>query len=129
MIDVMKKLKPIGELYKSGEFTAALLLLDNLWEDVPFPKESVPNSYLIVAYGVALSCKNNDLDRAWEWAQRGLPYSGVINLAGESELLIGEVAYARSDFESAKQYFKIVNKMSGMRLLKDKNPRFKQLIM
>ncbi len=127
-MDIMAELKPIGESFKAGAYTDALAALERLWERVPAPKEATLNSYLIVAYGATIGLKASRLEEAWEWAQRGLPYSGNFNLAGESEFLIGEVAYARGDYETAAKYFRIVRKMSGIRLFNSKDPRYKQLI-
>lgn len=128
IMDILAQLKPIGEAFQKGDYFAAQIQLEDLWRKIPAPKESLLNSYLIVSYGAVVGLKAQDLDRAWEWAQRALPYSGTFNLKGESELLIGEVAYARADFETAKKYFKIVKKMSGTRLFRSKNPKYEQLI-
>jgi hypothetical protein len=128
MMDVMTELKPIGELFKAGCCSDALTELERLWEKVPNPKEATLNSYLIVSSGVAIALKANRLDEAWTWARRGLPYSGNFNLAGESEFLLGEVAFARSDYETAIKQFKTVKRMSGWRLFKSKDPKYRQLI-
>jgi hypothetical protein len=127
-MDIISELKPIGELSKSGGYSDALIELERLWEKVPNPKEDTLNSYLIVSYGVNIALKAKRMDEAWTWAQLGLPYSGNFNLAGESEFLLGEVAFARSDFETAMKYFKTVKKMSGWRLFKNKDPKYRQLI-
>ena len=124
----MLELRPIGELFKSERYSDALVELELLWQKVPNPKEATLNSYLIVSYGVTIALKIRSLDEAWSWALRGLTYSGNFNLAGESEFLLGEVAFARSDYETAKSYFKTVEKMSGWRLFKNKNPKYRQLI-
>ena len=128
MTDIMAELKPIGELFSAGRYRDVLVQLENVWDKVPSPKEAMLNSYLIISYGVAIAHKSGHLDKAWEWAQRGLPYSGKFNLAGESEFLVGEIAYARSDFETAIKYFNMVKKMSGYRLFKSKDPKFRRLI-
>ena len=127
MTDIMGELKPIGALFTAGNYTDALIQLECLWEKIPHPKEATLNSYMIVAYGAIIGIKAKNLDKAWEWAQRGLSYSGNFNLVGESEFLVGEVAYARSDFVAAAKYFKIVKKMSGKRLFKSKDPKYLQL--
>ena len=128
MRDMLTELAPIGELFKSGGYSDALIELERLWEKVPSPKEGTLNSYLIVSYGVTIALKANCLDEAWKWAQRGLTYSGNFNLAGESEFLMGEVAYARADHETAIKYFKKVRKMSGWRLFRNKDPKFRQSV-
>lgn len=128
MRDIMAELAPVRELFKAGGYSDALIELERLWETVPAPKEGTLNSYLIVSYGVTIALKAKCLDEAWKWAQRGLPYSGNFNLAGESEFLMGEVAYARSDHETAIRYFKKARKMSGWRLFRNKDPRYRQLI-
>lgn len=128
MMDIISELKPIGELFKSGRYSDALAELELLWEKVPNPKESTPNSYLIVSYGVTIALKVESLDEAWTWAQRGLPYSDKFNLAGESEFLLGEVAFARADYETAITHFKTVKRMSGWRLFENKDPKYRRLI-
>jgi len=127
-MDIMKLLQPIGQLYKNENFSEALVKLEQLWETIPEPKEDILNSYSIVSYGAIISLKFGDLDRAWEWAKRGLAYSGKFNLLGESEFLAGEVAYARSAYEEAAKYFLLVKKMSGKRLFKGKNPEYEKLM-
>lgn len=128
MIDVIAELAPVGTLFTAGKYRDALNLLAELWEKIPIPKEQLQNSYLIVAYGAVLAQKEADLDLAWEWAKRGLVYSGNVNLGGESEFLAGEVAYARADFDQAKHYFLIARQNSGVRLSRDKNRNYWELI-
>ena len=128
MIDIIAELKPIGGLFTAGSYDDALVQLEQLWEKIPTPKENTLNSYLIVSSGVAIALKATLLDKAWEWAHRGLPYSGNFNLAGESEFLVAEVAYARADYATAIKYFKIVKRVSGTRLFKNKDPKYRQLI-
>lgn len=128
MIDVMKEIEPVGKLYQEKNYKKGLVLLKELWEKIPEPKESEKNGFSIIDCGVIISLKANDLDLAWEWAQKGLIYSGNINLGGESEILIGEVAYAKSDMETAKKYFKIVKQLSGTRLFQGKDPNYLKII-
>lgn len=127
MIDVMRELEPIGALFTSAKYKEGLTMVSGLWARVPTPKERLINSYMIVAYAVALAQKEADLDLAWEWAQRGLAYSGSVNLIGESEFLLAEVAYARADLKEAERYFHIAKKLSGKRLFQDKNPEYWKL--
>jgi hypothetical protein len=127
MIDVMAELKPIGALFAAADYQAGLKLLAELWDRIPAPKESVNNSYLIVSYGVALARKVGDLDLAWEWALKGLAYSGGFNLGGESEFLVAEVAFARGDQKAAGDYFRVARKISGGRLFRDKTPKYWEL--
>jgi len=70
----------------------------------------------------------HDLERATEWARRGLPYSGGFNPMGESEFLAGKVAFMRGDLGEALRYFKLVKKTSGVRLFKEEDPRFRKLL-
>jgi hypothetical protein len=128
MIDIMTELRPIGELSKIGQYHVALEQLDALWDRISLPKEATQNSFLIVRYGISIATKAQQFDKAWDWANRGLPYSGNFNLGGESEFLAGEVAYVRGDFETAIKFFKIVKKISGWRLFKDKNPEYRRLL-
>jgi hypothetical protein len=127
MIDVMTELKPIGSLFTAANYEAGLKLLAELWDRIPAPKESTNNSYLIVSYGVAFARKFGDLDLAWEWALKGLAYSGGFNLGGESEFLAGEVAFDRGDHEAAGEYFRIARRISGKRLFRDRNPTYWEL--
>ena len=92
------------------------------------PERRHLNSYFVVSYGVAVAMKGKRLDDAWIWAQRGLSDSGNFSLAGESEFLVGEVAFARSDYDTASKYFKAANKMSGWKLFQTKNPRYRRLL-
>ena len=127
-MDILSNLKPIGDLFLAGRYTEALTELERLWGEVPTPKEATLNSYLIVASGAAVALKAERLNDAWTWAQRGLPYTGNFNLMGESEFLVGEIAFARSDYETAIKYFKAAKKMSGWRLFKNKDPKYRRLI-
>jgi hypothetical protein len=127
MSDVMTELEPIRELFVAGRYREALSALAAQWEKLPAPRHEASNSYLCVAYGVAIAQKAGDLDTAWDWAQRGLAYSGGVNLAGESEFLVAEVAFARGDLEQAAHFFRLVRKNSGRRLFRDKNPRYWEL--
>lgn len=128
MTDIISELRPIGQLFASGSYGDALLALDRLWCSVPDPKEGMLNSFLIVSYGAIISLKSDRLDDALVWAQRGLAYSGNFNLAGESEFLLGEVAFARADYETAFKCFKTVKQISGWRLFKNKDPRYRKLV-
>jgi len=127
MVDVMAELKPIGELFTATNYGVGLKLLAELWDRMPDPKESINNSYLIVSYGVAIARKAGDLDLAWQWAIKGLRYSGGFNLGGESEFLVGEVAFARGNQKAASDYFRVARKISGKRLFRDKNPKYWEL--
>lgn len=127
MIDVMKELEPIGKLYQEKNYKKALILLKELWEKIPEPKESEKNGFNIISYGAIISLQANDLDLAWDWAQKGLVYSGNINIAGESEFLVGDVAYLKGDIETAKKNFNYVKKLSGTRLFQGKNPAYLKL--
>lgn len=127
-MDLMNEIIPIGELFKAGKYKESLLELEILWEKLPEPKELVKNSYMIVSYGAIISQKKSDLEKAWIWALRASPYSKKFNLGGESEFLVGEVAFARGDLETAKKYFELANKISGRRLFKGKNPKFEELL-
>lgn len=127
-MDIMSEIIKLNTTASIDSPEKRILLLNQLWEQIPEPKTKVKNSYLIVAKIVSISVKNGDLDTAWVWAQRGLVYSGNFNLAGESEFLMGEVAFARSDIETAKIYFKKAEQNSGKRLFKGKNPEYLNLI-
>ena len=128
MLDIMKELEPITDHSVRHEYVEALAKLDVLWNQLPKPKEGNKNSFIIIRKGVAIAIKANNLEKAWEWALKGLPYSGNFNLGGESEFLIAEVAFARGDYENAKKYFLLTYNNSGKRYFKDKNPQFFLLI-
>lgn len=128
MFDIIKELEPITEHSVRYEYEEALTKLDALWNQLPKPKDENKNSFIIVRKGVVIAMKTNNLDKAWEWALKGLPYSGNFNLGGESEFLVAEVAFARGDYENAKRYFLVTYKNSGKRYFKDKNPKYYLLI-
>ena len=127
-INILSSLKVIGDLSLAGKNVEAQIQLEALWGKIPSPKESVLNSYLIVSYGAVIGLETQNLNTAWEWARRGLAYSGNFNLMGESEFLAGQVAFARGDIDTARKYFSLVKKMSGKRLFRSKDIRYAQLV-
>jgi tetratricopeptide (TPR) repeat protein len=126
-MDIMKMLQPSEQLFVEGKHGEALSELEALWERLPAPQPETKNSYSLVSCGAIIALKVGDLDSALKWANRGLEYSGNFNLAGESEFLAGEVAYAMSDLDKASGYFSKVKKLSGKRLFKGKNPEYEKL--
>ncbi len=126
-MDIMYMIQPAEQLFIDGKYNEALIELEALWEKLPSPQIELKNSYSVVSCGAIISLKIADLDAALKWANRGLAYSGNFNLAGESEFLAGEVAYAMSDLSKASEYFSNVKKMSGKRLFKGKNPEYEKL--
>ncbi len=126
-MDMLDRLKPIGDLFESGKLPEALKGLERMWKSFPVPQEAVKNSYSVVSYGAIIAMKAGDLEVAKIWADRGLANSGIFNLVGESEFLCGEVAFARGEMEAAAIYFKKVRKNSGKRQFKGKDPRYLKL--
>jgi hypothetical protein len=87
-MDVMKELSPVGEMYKSGDFSGGLKRLRELWEKIPEPKTNTSNAYNIIEYGVAFALKIGDLDAAWEWAGYAPGFSEKRQDRGETEFLV-----------------------------------------
>ncbi len=127
MSDIWELLRPIDELCDKKQPTKALAGLERLWAKFPKPQTRAKNSYLVVSYGVILCLETGDLECAKKWAERALLYSGNFNLAGGSEFLFAEVAFARGEKEIAEDYFKAAKKMGGVRQFKDKNPKYLEL--
>jgi hypothetical protein len=127
-MDILDLLERVRELHGDGDYADALTELEKLWQDLPLPKESVSNSFIIVSYGVVIGLKVGDLDAAYQWAQRGLIYSGNFNFMGESEFMAGEVAFAMGDLEAAKSYFEFADRVSGKRLFEGKDAKYRELV-
>jgi hypothetical protein len=127
MRDAYPELENVTKLYTEDKLHECLELLETFWAELPEPKHEVLNSHIVVMYGVSMSKKIADLDRAWIWAHRSLVFVGNTHLAGESELLLGDIAYLRGDFEAAKEYFKLTFKKSSSRLFKEQNPKYLEL--
>jgi len=127
-LDVMAELRPIGAMYSAGDFPAGLDKLQSLWARVPEPKADTLNAYLIVEYGVALSLKEGDLEKAQEWADRAPAFAAKRHDLGEVEFLTGKVAFARGELEKAKEQFLIANAKSEGRAFEGEDARYRQLI-
>lgn len=123
-MNIMDEILKINATYVDDSIEERLNKLETLWNSLPQPQEEIQNSYLIIAKIVNIALNINDLEKAWMWAQRALAYSGRFNLAGESEYIVGEVAYERTDYDTARTYFLKVRKISGKRLFKGKNPKY-----
>jgi len=127
-MDVMKALQPAGELYKTGEFLQALGLVEELWQSIPEPKVAVGNAYNIIEYAVALCMKLNRLDDAWAWASHGPQFNETRKDIGESEFLLGKVAYERGDLVTAKANFQVAKEKSKGRIFQGEDPKYKALL-
>ncbi|MBM9592383.1 hypothetical protein JWG41_18210 [Leptospira sp. 201903075] len=129
MIDIMKKIIELGELYKRGEFDKCISEISEIWDSLPDPKETVPNSYLLVEYGARISLAKKDYVKAWEWANVSLKYNDIRNRMGEGEFLLGIVSFAKGDVENAKKYFAIANEKSEGRAFEGANiSQYKKLL-
>jgi len=128
MIDVMKKIDEIGELYKEGKFEKCVQEVELFWSSLPEPKENIKNSYLLIEYGARICLVLKDYNSAMDWALKSLKYIDIRNKMGESEFLIGMVAFEMNDLEKAKEYFLIAKKKSGGRAFIGEDPRYKNLI-
>ena len=127
-MDVMAELRPIGALYTAGELRMAIEKTHLLWGMIPEPKENIPNAYLVVEYGVALSIKIDDLDQAQEWADQAPPFALKRHDMGEVEFLVGKVAFERGELDKARSQFLIANVKSEGRIFEDADERYVRLI-
>lgn len=127
-MDIVARLKPIGDLYSAGDFTAGLRELEILWAAIPEPQPGTPNAYLVVEYGAALSLKAGELDLARQWADRAPRFAAIRHDLGEVEFLIGKVAFARGEMEEAKRNFLIADAKSEGRAFEGEDSRYLRLI-
>ena len=126
-MDIANDVFQIDEEYKNNRLEKANKLIE-LWNRLPDPQVDVLNSFLIISIVVSVFTDNNLLNEALEWAQKGLPYSGNVNLIGESEFLVGKAAFACGDYDTAKKYFTIAYKNSKKRLFRGENPEYLNLV-
>ena len=115
-MDIMRELKPIGELYKAGKHADGLVEIRRLWDAIPAPKHEDPNM------------QAGDLNGAWEWALLGPGCIGVSQDLGEAEFLLGKVAYERGDPEAAKSNFLLAKKKSHGRIFLGEDKKYEALI-
>ncbi len=126
MIDVMAKTKEFGDLYEKGEYVRCLKEIQEYWDNLPDPKEDVEHSYILVILGANIALVIKEYDIATKWAQLLLRYNEILSDLGESEFLIGMVAYFENDMKTAKEYFLIANKKSRGKFFQGKNPEYKK---
>jgi hypothetical protein len=127
-MDVMAEVQSIGALSKAGDLAGAVQRVWALWESITDPKVEVPNAYLVIEYGVALSLKLNDLDQARQWADFAPPFAAKRHDVGEVEFLIGRVAFARGEFDIARANFSVANVKSEGRIFHGEDKKYKQLL-
>ena len=123
-MDIAQKVFELNKTYEIDTYEERIRRLEELWEGIPAPRHQVQNSYLIISKVVAIHLANGQKDKAWEWCQHALAYSGSFNLGGESEFLVAKVAFERGDIETARRYFKIVRKTSGKRLFQNQRSEY-----
>ena len=128
MMDVMAELKPIGALFTAGKYSDGLEKLHKLWTRIAEPKSATLNSYLVVEYGVAFSLRAEYLVEAQWWAEQAPQFIEVRQDMGEVEFLIGKVAFACGDYETAKRNFLLANTKSEGRSFQGKDPKYRKLI-
>lgn len=130
---IINKLQPIGMKSKEHKYDECIQELNSLWNEIPEPKTEYDdgNVYLIIEYFVSILLKMNNYDEAYKWAIKGTIFNLKRNLAGEAEFLIGKVAFAKGDYEFAKDMFYIAKKRSSGRCFKGIDPKsneYKDLI-
>lgn len=128
MTDVMEKIKIFGDLYRQGKHEKCLEEISLFWNELPEPKEQIPNSYLLIEYGARVSLLLKKFDDAWKWALMSLKYNEIRNKMGEGEFLIGKVAFEKNDLDNAKKYFQVAYEKSEGRAFEGEDPSYKKLI-
>lgn len=128
MEDVMTQLKPIGEKFQQGDFYGGLSMLRDLWSQIPEPKTTTPNAYLVIEYGVGFALKLKDFSEAWTWANRAPDFKQKRQDRGEVEFLVGKVAFEDGKLDLALEQFREANRKSRGRIFLDQDPKYKALV-
>jgi len=128
MPDVMQSLKAAGESFRNGAYQDAAKAIEGVWASLPEDKTAIPNAYLVIEYAVTTYLKLGNLDAAWHWARLGPQFNEERHNLGESEFLLGKVAYERGDIEMAKKYIREASEKSKGRILHGEDPKYKKLI-
>ena len=128
MPDVMQSLKNAGESFRDGAYQDAVKAIEGVWASLPEDKTAIPNAYLVVEYAVAAYLKLGNLEAAWHWACLGPQFNTKRQNLGESEFLLGKVAYERGDLEIAKKFLSEASEKSKGKILHGENPKYKKLI-
>ena len=113
----------IRSYYANGRLTELI----KLWDSLDEPKQDNINSYLIISKIVTIYLKRSDYNNAWNWAQNALLYTDNHNISGESEFLLGKVAFEMNNLEEAKRYFKKVKTKSGTRLFNNDKKEYLEI--
>ncbi|MCW7490917.1 hypothetical protein [Leptospira meyeri] len=127
---IINKLQPIGIKFKENKYEECITDLVKVWNDIPEPKIDFPdgNVYLVFEYFVRIYLKLQKFDEAYKWAIESTVFNNNRNRAGESEFLIGKVAFENENFEFAKDMFYIAKKRSGGRCFDGQNSDYKNLL-
>jgi tetratricopeptide (TPR) repeat protein len=128
MIDVMEELKLAGQFFRDAQFTEGLSAVRELWGQLPNPRSSIPNAYLVASYGAALAMKCGDLAEAKMWAERGLEFAAARGDIGEAEFLVGKVEFESGRLDEAKAAFLIADRKSRGRAFVGQDPRYRALL-
>jgi hypothetical protein len=128
MIDVMARLRPIGDAYRQGDSAAALGMVQDVWAELPEPASHVPNAYLLVEYGVRLALELGSADEAQVWADRASAFATVRQDRGEVEFLMGKVAFAKGELDVARELIRTAQAKSQGRMLIGEDEKYRQLI-
>jgi hypothetical protein len=128
MHDVMEELKPIGEIFKSGDLCSGLPLLHDLWTRLPEPKVATSNAYMIIEYAVAFALKLRDMNEAWLWANRAPDFKRKRQDLGEVEFLIGKVAYEDGKLDIAIEQFREAKRKSRGRIFINEDPKYAECL-
>lgn len=127
-MDVMSELARIDQFFTSRDLDTGSKELWKLWDAIPDPKIDTPNAYLVIEYGVAFALKGGALNEAQKWVAFAPPFAEIRHDMGEVEFLIGKVAFARSEYDVAKENFLIANVKSEGRAFEDEDRKYRQLI-
>ena len=128
MQDVMEELKVVGTRYQDGDLPGCLIHLHEIWDRLPIPQVAVPNAYLIIEYGVALTLKLHQFDEARVWAGRATEFKEKRHDMGEVEFLIGKVAFESGQLDLAEQQFREARRKSEGRIFHGENPKYIALL-
>lgn len=127
-MDIMTEIRIISKMFFSDDAQCGLRRLQELWDRIPDPKTETTNAYLVLEYGVAFSIKCGDLDKAKWWASFATEFASKRKDLGEAEFLIGKVAFARGELDSAKEWFGIANQKSEGKIFAGEDKMYMQLL-
>ena len=126
-MDVSNKVFEINSKFAT-DIDGRLKELINLWDSLNEPKQENTNSFLIISKIVTIYLRKSDYINAWNWAQNALLYTDNHNISGESEFLLGKIAFEMNNLEESKKYFKIAKNKSGTRLFRNEKKEYLEII-